>query len=148
MVDVLWSVDLQTELHSEPLRIRRQATDHLGAGEPLIPRHRESKLRGRFELREVIRNRLVHRHLAATIAEYVSVDAEASRDESGAFDQLAETRRGFIADIREIAKALEADHFEARADAELGDLLDQCFERVATRVVLVRQAVDRRSQTD
>ena len=148
MVDVLRGVDLQAELDAEALGIRREPTNHLRAGEPLIARHRESQLRSRFELHEVIRDRLVHRHLATTIAIHVGIDAQAGRYEPGAFDELAEARRGFIADVREISKALEADDFEPRADAKLGDLLDQRFERVATRVVFVRQAVDRRSQAD
>src|SRR4029079_19602105 len=89
MLDVLRSMDFHSKLHAEALRIGCKPADHFRPREPLIARDRESQLSGSLELHAVIRDRLIGRHLAATIAIDVGVDAETRRHEPGLRYQLA-----------------------------------------------------------
>src|SRR5262245_29329822 len=136
-------MDLHAEPHVEPLRGREESLHHARRGHVLEAQHREAETPGSFQLREQVLDDFVLVEEAVGAHRDVDVAVEARELPTVLVDEAEEALLDLGRDVREAAEALEPDHLEAGAEVELGGLHDQVLERVAARVEVGREAVDR-----
>ena len=142
----LGRVDLHAELDVELLGPGKQPLDHSWGRRVLDAQHGEAEPAGRLQLRLDVRDDLVLVEEPVGAHSDVDVAVETRQLPAVLVDQPQESLFEVGLDPWEAAEALEADHLETRAKAQLGGSDDEILERVAARVEVGSEAVQRHAE--